>query len=154
MSIDVQRAFRELMLRNSAVAALVDRRVYPNSAAQTRPDEEPDSYIVYWLLDRTRPRTLKSPKRLAHTRIQVDVYAREYADAHNIADAVGLATDGFNGTVEVTEDDTTEALLLRSVELLTLEDIYEASADGREFGWHRVSIDFMIWHEMEIPVVV
>lgn len=154
MSLDVQRAIRELLMANGTIQGYVrtanEDRIYPNIAREFRADENVSDYIVYSIIDRERARTLKGPKRLAHTRMQIDVYSRSYSSAHAMADAVEDATNGYNGKVANSDGDE---LLVRSIELSTMEDIYEASPDGREFAFNCVSIDLLIWHEKEAPGV-
>jgi hypothetical protein len=161
----MQSAFWQLLTNNEDVAPiLADNGVvtmFPGAAPQYEPGDEPDVYIVYWLVARERARTLRGPQSLAQTRMQLDIYAREYPVAHNLAELVSQATDGFSGTVAVPEETqvngqtvtTTTDFLLRSVELVTLEDINEPSQHGEEFGHFRVSIDYLIWHEMPTPIV-
>jgi hypothetical protein len=58
--------------------------------------------------------------------------------------------DGWHGTVTSPLDSST--LELRSVKLDDMRDGYEFTADER--GWHRVSMDLVIWHRDTLPLHV
>ena len=146
--IDVQRAFRELLHRNDAVQALVEGRIYPNMAKQWDAADSPSCYIVYHLISKQIERHISGPVALAESRIQADLYADTYDTAQSLAMAVNGATDGFMGTVAVGADD----IEIRSVRIDAWEESRETANSASETGWHRVSMDFVIWHEHEKPL--
>ena len=106
------------MLANATEA---DERVYPLVA----PDNVALPYIIYHCVA-SRPETVLSGRTdLVNTRMQVDVYARTYAQAQSIRAAVGNLMDGW----------TVQNVLILAAEFF--------EADTR---LHRVSIDYSIWH--------
>lgn len=151
--ITAQEAVRYLLLENDTIQQYIavpgETRIYPNIAPEFTASDNVEQYIVYEVISRIRSRDLRGPDRLAQTRVQVDVYARDYKIAHIIAAAVGSATDGWRGIVV----HDTDSLDVASIELDSTEDLYEESQDSRETAWYRVSIDLLVWHEMYTPAV-
>lgn len=149
MSYLVAAAFRDLMLQSADVQTLVAKRIYANRAPQWPAAGEPTNYVVYFRVDSIVERDLSRPSALRRTRFQVDVYARSYGDAQDIATAIREACDGFRGTVT----GAAGSLVLHGVTLEDERDQYEAD-ESSETGWHRVSLDFQVWHEVSVPVRV
>ena len=151
--INVQEALLELLTRNTTISTYVvvngERRIYPQIAREFTAEEDVRQYMTYAIISRDRVRTILGPQDWAHTRLQLDIYSRSYSVGQELSDAVSSALDGFRGEVVVGSD----RLDVASVELESVEDLYEESTDSREISWHRVSVDLLIWHEMSRPAV-
>jgi hypothetical protein len=151
----IAEGFRDCVLRSTAVqdlladtgAGTTTYRIYPNTAPQSAIDNEPSSYATYFIVSRTSPRHLGGPIGLTETRIQVDVYARTYILAQEIAETIRENVDGFNGEISGTNG----SMLIRGVRLEDMRDQYEFG-DSSESGWHRVSLDFAMWHSQSVAV--
>ena len=157
MNYTIAEAFRDCLLRTTAVQTLLadtgagttTYRLYPNTAPQSAIENEPTSYATYFIVSGTSARHLRGPCGIGEARIQVDVYARTYILAQEIAETIRENTDGFNGEISGTNGSMT----LRGVRLEDRRDGYEYG-DSSERGWHRVSLDFGMWHSQSIAVVV
>ena len=153
----IAEGFRDCLLRTTAVqdlladtgAGTTTYRLYPSTAPQSAIENEPTSYVTYFIVSRSIARHLRGPCGMAETRIQVDVYARTYILAQEIAETIRENTDGFNGEVSGTNG----SMVLRGVRLEDMRDQYEYG-DSSESGWHRVSLDFAMWHSQSIAVAV
>lgn len=116
---------RDLLIGDSAVAAIVVARVFPN----TLPQNSVLPAIVYQgvsdvpenSLNGTVSTTVKS------ARVQFDCYARTYAEAK----ALEVAVESALG--DVTDSDL-------SISLEVSRDLYDDVTQ-----YHRVSMDFIIW---------
>ena len=146
--IDIQRAFREILHRDDAVRALVGERITPFQAQQTDADSQPAAHIVYHMISRNIERHLKGPIPLAMSRMQADLYATSYSTVQELAAAVNQATNGYSGRVEVSND----SLKIRSMRIDEWQELREDENSASETSWHRVSMDFVIWHEHDVPL--
>jgi len=104
----------------AVLAPLVAGKSFPNLAAQ---DTAPP-YIVYQRVVSVTHNTLQGTTDLQNTRVQIDVYAKTYASAQQVAAAVrsAMSTASFTN-LQISE-----------------QDFYEAEA-----RLHRVSLDYSIW---------
>ena len=150
MSYEVEQAFYDLLCGDAALVALISTRIYPQVAPQNVPDDEMPSHVVYQVVSSIPERHLKGPGAPTVTRMQVDCYARVYSDAKAIARAIRECADGYRGTITSPLGDGT--LELRSVKLEDARDGYEYTTP--ESGWHRVSLDYMVWHPSTVPLHV
>jgi hypothetical protein len=103
-------------------ATEAEDRVYP----QVAPDDVPRPYIVYQQVTVNSENVLSGRTGLINTRLQVDVYATTYAQAHQTANAVNALMDSW---------------AIQNVPILA-QDIYES-----EVKLHRVMTDFSVWHD-------
>lgn len=102
------------------LAPLVAGKSYPNLAAQ----DASAPYIVYQRVVSTTHNTLQGPSDLQNTRMQIDVYAKTYGGAQQLAGAVRAALLGATFiNLQLSE-----------------QDFYES-----EVRLHRVSLDYSIW---------
>lgn len=147
MSFRVEHAFRVLLTESPTISALVGKRMYPNVAPQNRPTDSADTHIVYQIVDSVvGERFLDGPGTWTRTRVQLDCYSRNYDQARDLADAIRLVADGYSGQVTGADG---SSLLLRTIRLDDTRDGYEFGSD--EIGWHRASMDFIIWHPSSVP---
>ena len=153
----IAEGFRDCLLRTTAVqdlladtgAGTTTYRLYPNTAPQSAIDNEPTSYATYFIVSGTSARHLRGPCGIGEARIQVDVYARSYLTAQQIAETIRENVDGYSGEISGTNGTMT----LRDVRLEDRRDGYEYGSSS-ESGWHRVSLDFAMWHSQSIAVAV
>ena len=104
----------------AVLAPLVAGRSFPNLAAQ----DTALPYIVYQRVVSVTHNTLQGTTDLQNTRVQIDVYAKTYASAQQLAAAVRSAMSTASFTNLQISD----------------QDFYEAEA-----RLHRVSLDYSIW---------
>ena len=157
MNYTIAEGFRDCLLRTTAVQDLLadagagtnNYRLYPNTAPQSVVDTEPTSYATYLIVSGTSARHLGGPCGIGEARIQVDVYARTYIVAQEIAETIRENVDGYSGEISGTNGSMT----LRDVRLEDKRDGYEYGSSS-ERGWHRVSLDFAMWHSQSIAVAV
>ena len=104
----------------AVLAPLVGGSSFPNLAAQ----EAVPPYIVYQRIVSITHNNLLGPSDLQNTRVQIDAYAKTYAQAQQIASDIRLAmqTAGFTN-LQISE-----------------QDFFET-----EVRLHRVSLDYSIW---------
>lgn len=102
----------------TAVGALVSGRCYPINA----PEKPAAPYAVYFQVANAPEVTLENTVPIENTRVQVDVYAKTYAEAQSLAAQVRTAMMG-----------------LTAVPLLSV-DLFE-----QEVKLYRVAQDFSIW---------
>lgn len=105
------------------------RRVYP-----VRLPQKPDYPCVTFQVI-TEPRTHSMEGAVApNPLVQIDCWAKDYQEAHDLASAVERAMDGFVGRMGGLLP--VSACLQRE-----RQDFYEPDVDD-----YRVSLDFSIWH--------
>lgn len=104
----------------TAIGALVSGRCYPLIA----PEKPVAPYAVYFQVANAPEVTMETTVPVENTRVQVDVYAKTYAEAQSLADAARSAM-----------------LNLGAVPLLSV-DLYE-----QEVKLYRVAQDFSIWFD-------
>ena len=104
----------------AVLAPLVDGRSYPSLADQAAVPP----YIVYQRVVSVIHNSLQGPSDLQNTRVQIDVYAKTYGGAQQLASAVSQA--------------------MQAAPFINLQisdqDFYEM-----EVRLHRVSLDYSIW---------
>ena len=104
----------------AVLAPLVGGASFPNLAAQ---EAEPP-YIVYQRIVSITHNNLLGPSDLQNTRVQIDAYAKTYAQAQQIASDIRLAMLAAPFTnLQISE-----------------QDFFET-----EVRLHRVSLDYSIW---------
>lgn len=93
----IEVLFRNHLVGNAGVAALVATRIYP----EVMPQDVTLPAATYQLIDRNEvvARPDKATLRLIRGRIQVDCYATSYAGVKAVEAAVIQAMYGFNRTV-------------------------------------------------------
>ena len=113
-----------LLSANAAVAARVATRIYPLIAPQTAAVPR----IVYTNVDESHIRSLQGyTSGLIRDRVQVDCYAKTYAESETMADEV---TDAFASLPAVT---------------LSPSRVGRASLYEDETQLFRVTMDFLLW---------
>lgn len=148
--IDIQRAFRSVVAGNAVVEQIAGDRIWANTGIQEDASDSTDAHIIYHLVSKRPERHMVGPIKLAESRIQIDCYARSYSVVQSLAQAVTESTDGYRGNVTTTEG----SLRIRNVRFDSWEESFEAGNTASDTGWHRVSMDFLIWHEHQVPLFV
>jgi len=143
MATHVHEAFRQLCIDDTTVQGLVDSRLTMNVAPQGQ--EFP--YVVMTVIDDVPFHHMTAASGVAIARMQVDCYAEVHSGAHDVADAIREATDGFRGTVTANSG----TMVIKSLHLEELSDNYVPAIRGDEEGTYRVSMDFMIGHAQSVP---
>ncbi len=90
----MEEDFRDLIASASAVAALVDARVYPLDIPQGAADPN----ITYFEVSGAPDYTYAGPVAMQQSLMQVNIRALTYASARAVRDAVTAALSGFKGT--------------------------------------------------------
>lgn len=114
------------LLADSSVSAQVGSRVVPNVA----PTDYQGPYIVMQVISDNPDHHAQGPG-LDRARIQLDSYARTYANAKTTARAARDSLDGFIGTMGSTT--------VLYIAYDSHQDIWEDDAQ-----MHRVSMDFIV----------
>ncbi len=120
------------------VTAFVDDRIYP---AGTAPSEPRYPIITYQKISVVHARHLKGGSGVAHSRIQINCWAKSDEEADNLADAV-REMDNFIGTMGV-GDSTLEIL---GTELADDSDEPIPPTDKSGSGKFGVRMDFIFSH--------
>ena len=142
-TIDVARAFRQLLIDDATVQGLVDARVYRDVA----PQEGDLPIIVYTVVDDVPFNHLQAQADEAIARVRCDAYAVKHDGARALADAVREATNGFRGTVTTSDGSLSVTLL----QMDASSDGYIEPATAQEIGIYMVRMDFRVGHAESVP---
>lgn len=115
---------------DGGLAALVADRIYPTIAAAS----VAKPYLTWQHIDGPRPAALDGPSGMVRSTIQFDAWATSQRGAALVFHALRAALNGYRGDMGSTR--------VNSVILDTRRDGFED-----ETRLHRVSADFVIWHE-------
>ena len=94
----IESAIFSILTNDSAVAALVSTRVFPNNLDQG----EPLPAIVYQEISGVDDNDSGGSTNLVDARFQVDCYAATYLETMTLAAAVRAALNGYAGTSDGT----------------------------------------------------
>jgi hypothetical protein len=121
-----------LLADPEVVTALSGGSIYP----LLRPQTEPLPAITYQRISATRFDPLEAPMPLADARLQLDCWAKSYAEVKDLARAVRQSLNGFAGPPGPRP-------CLRAIRAFPDDrDLFES-----ESGTYRVSQDFSVWWE-------
>lgn len=129
----MKEALRSCLIDDSAVVALVSSRV----AWGARPRAAALPSIVLHLIDSNPDYTMSGPSGLVPSRVQVDCWGATYASATNVSRAVKSALSGLRDTIDGVE--------FQGVFVVGERDLPDEGTDAEDI-FHRVSLDFKIWH--------
>ena len=144
MATTPQEALVAFLSADTAIAALIGTRLYP----ETAPEGEPYPRLTYQLIDWPTLNTLEGPTGYGRPRLQIDCWAKgptSYADAWALANAVrsskggngsGPALDGFHGLLS--------GMDIRRIRLVDMADQWDPPVFGEETPVRRVRLDFVM----------
>lgn len=139
----VEDKFAAWLAAVPAVAARAGGRVFPWALA---PQAGPFPYLLYHRVGfRRHGSTRGKTTRLAVYRLQVDVVARVYADAREVAEAVQLAIEG--PAVGQLHMGTLDGYLVQSARVRDCRDYSADPAHGDAVPEPRVMLDTELWVE-------
>jgi len=148
--IIIENAVRQVLVSDTGVKALVAARVYPNAAPENIRDAEPtkfQEYVVYERVAGGADHHIAASSGLAYARIQITTVAIDYAKAHEIAEEIRDALDGYSGVVTV----GAETLTVEVIEIEETRDQYVAPSDGNDVGRHLVIQDIEAGYQESVP---
>ena len=122
-------------LRAQAVVTDVCQWIYP----QVIPSERKPPAITYSVDQDTRLRLTSGQGSYSEALVSLDVYTNEYADSHEIADAIELAMIDYAGALGT----VTPSIEADHIRLERRIDIFEPQSE-----LHRVSMQFFIGYEI------
>ncbi len=128
----IEEAITAHIKANAGLTALIAGRVYPTHMPQnpTLPA------MVYNRISGERVQNMQGSSGLASPRFQFDCFARTYAEAKGVGEALRLAIEGFSGTMGGVSGVDVNSCLLQSD-----QDGYE---DDLQLFW--VTADYIVWH--------
>lgn len=129
----MKEALRAHLLADSGVAAVIGSRV----AWGVLPRGGALPSIALHLIDGQRDYAMQAPSGLVRARVQADCWALTYADATAVSRAARGALSGLRQTVDGVE--------FQGIFLIDERDLSEEGTGADEL-FHRVSLDFEIWH--------
>lgn len=122
----------------SAITDLVSTRIFP----QVAPQGVTEPFVVYTRISGANGHHMGGADGLQQSRYQFDAYG-SYAQVKSIEDAIRQALDGYRGAMG--------SEIVQTCHLMDARDLYDAPADGSQFGTHRVSMDFFIAYVEDVP---
>jgi hypothetical protein len=144
MSTVAEQAFRYLLGANTALAALVSTRIYPQSAPQSavRP------FITFERISADHHHHMTAASGLVKAVIQATAWAEDYSTAKTVAEAMREAADGYRGTITISVG---VALTNCHIMISNERDVVEWPQDGSDAPRRGVQIDFDFWHTESVP---
>lgn len=133
---DVGNGLRTFLLTRPPVESAVGLRISPEPIEQgTRLPA-----ISYFVIDSESGEDLQGAVGVAHTRIQIDVYAAKRIQANQIADEIRKAIQGFRGRMG--------GVFVHGVSAgSAARDSTDAPTDGSDVHRYLRSRDYVISHE-------
>ena len=131
----MKEALRSYLCADAAIAALVDKRI----AWGARPRASALPSICLHQISGVRQYAMMAPSGLVNARVQVDCWGLSQADVTAVARAVNAAIGGLRQTVG--------GVQMQGVFLESEQDMTDEGGAAPAELLHRVSMDFMIWHD-------
>lgn len=129
-----------------AVMTAAGAKTYPWGEVPQNPSYP---HLTYHRVSGQRMRTLKGPNGVSHPRIQLDVWARSYKTAKELAALVRVALDAWVGAEiaagRVPRFVATTGRILQAVIVHDESDAAEEPGHGDEVSEFRVTLDTQIW---------
>lgn len=135
----IQQAIRQHLTANGGVSALVATRVHP----QVLPQRPTYPAVRYAVIDTPRDMHMQGASGLTWPRVQIDGFAQTYAAAVELAKAIRLAMNGFQGTMG-----TGPGVEVDAVFLVDERDLYDDDTELE--GLYGISQDFEIHHHEDL----
>ena len=140
----IEYAARQRLVDDTAVAALVATRIYPQIAQQGAALP----YVVYSVISADRPRHLLSASGIVTKRIQFDCFGSTYVQARLLADKLRLSLDGIKHT---TIGSGSYTHFCNGVMLDGEQDGFDEPFDADQLGVHRIIQDYIFWSTETVP---
>jgi hypothetical protein len=132
MSIDtIEKAIKSILTSDIAVNALIEGRCYP----LTLPQNPEYPLCLYIHISGTRENQLRGDAGQAHKRYQIESWAKTYAEAKELSNAVANVLNQYSGTVGT--------VVIGSILIENENETYEEVVKV-----NRVMQDYMIWHQI------
>lgn len=129
----IEEALVTYLTANTGVKAKINKRLYAFHA----PANVTFPFVTYQRISTERVLTHDlSDKTLSSPRIQFDVYAKTYAGALEIVDALRSALQGYQGTMS-------------TVNVQAVLPALEQHLDMPDMDYYRVTVDYLISHTEE-----
>lgn len=129
-----------------AACAAAGAKVYPFAQVPQNPAYP---HLTYHRVSGRRMRTLKGPNGVSYPRVQLDVWARTYKAAKELAAAVRVALESFLRAEfdagRVPRFAATTGRILQAVIVHDESDAAEEPGHGDEVSEFRVTLDTQIW---------
>lgn len=129
----MEEALVDFMLRDAGLAALVATRIN----WQARPQGDALPSISLQRVSGVRDYAMQGPTGLVESRVQVDCWGSTYASALAVARSVRDLLSGVRRNLGSTQ--------LQGAFIDSERHDFEKDGNAAE-GFHRVSMDFQIWH--------
>ena len=133
--MSLEKAVRSVLIDDATVAALVSARVYP----QRRPMGTSVPALIYQNVHGATNQALATQGGIQRTRLAIECIDSTYGGTKTLQSAVEGALINYTGTLE---GETINSLRLESA-----VEIDETNEPGGEFGFFRIILDFVIWHQ-------
>lgn len=134
---DIRGPLRGFLLADSAIAALVEARVYP----RVLPQGIRAPSLVYNRISAIGDHHMEGPSGLATVRMQIDAWATTADEAAELAAAVKWRLDGYRGEM-LSAASPPERVFVQGAFFETMRDDVDAAAQ-----LHRESQDYMLHFE-------
>jgi hypothetical protein len=131
----MKEAFRSHLIADTGIAALVDKRI----AWGARPRASALPSICLHQISGVRQYAMTAPSGLVMARVQVDCWGLTQADVTAVARAVNAAIGGMRQTVA--------GVQFQGVFMESEQDMTDEGGAAPAELLHRVSQDWMIWHD-------
>lgn len=131
----VEKAIRSILIDDSTVKNLVADRVYP----VVRREGSSLPALVYQQISGVRDHIFAGPSGFVEARFQINCWAETYEGADELADAVRVAVDGYNGTKE--------SVVIQCIHLIDEGDMPVLSADNESLSFHGKRLDVIVWFD-------
>jgi hypothetical protein len=131
----IEKAIRSILIDDSAVKNLVSTRVYPI----VRREGSSLPAIVYQQITGARDHVMSGPSGFVSSRFQINCWADTYAGADELADAVRIAFDGYDGTKE--------NVVIQCIHVIDEGDMPVISPDNEALNFHGKRLDIMVWFD-------
>lgn len=138
----IQEGLYATLAADAGVSALVGVRIYPVNVPQSDyTDSTKFPCVVYKIDGKDRQVRFAGTDTLVSAGLSVDCYAKTYAEAQSLAEAVRGALVDFSGTMTGTGSPQSS----NSVQAIFIES--ESDAIAPEPGLYVVMQDYLLWYD-------
>lgn len=138
MISDIRPAFRQHLIDDTAISAIVATRVYPILL----PQGQTDPSIVYTRISAVGGTTMQGPDSLVESRMQVDCWASDVTTAASLANLVKERLNGFQGQVGYGGNSPANRVRIQGIFFDSEREFYD---DGNKM--YRISRDYFVNYE-------